>query len=263
MSGHAADEGAPVLAARGLVKRFGERRVIDGLDLHLERRSMLAVLGRSGSGKTTLLRMLAGLESPDAGRIWRRGDEITCLPARQREVVYLGQEPLLFPHLSVFDNVAFGLRLRGLADAEVRSRTRQMLECLELGGLGTRRPWHVSGGERQRVAFGRALVVNPSVLLLDEPFGSLDAQTRTAMQTLFLRVARACDVTALFVTHDLKEALRVGDRLARLEAGRLRLFASRRAFIEDPATGVADELAFWDDVRSEGARCPARGTEDV
>ena len=236
---------APFLTVRGLAKTFDAERVLDDLDLELTRCQTLAVLGRSGCGKTTLLKILAGLCAPDAGSVCLGGRTLDGLPPQARGVVYLYQEPLLFPHLDVFENIAFGLRLRRIPAATLRGRVEEMLAALELEGHARKRTAQLSGGQRQRVAFGRALIVNPTLLLLDEPFGNLDVEIRGQMQRLFQGVARRFAITSLLVTHDLKEALLMGDRLALLRAGRLTSYASREAFVADPETGASAERAFW------------------
>jgi ABC-type Fe3+/spermidine/putrescine transport system ATPase subunit len=234
------------LEVDGLSKSFGSVRVLEGVSFTLARSVTLGVLGRSGCGKTTLLKVLAGIEAPSGGRVLRRGEDITHLPIRSRDFVYLYQETLLFPHLSVFENVAFGLRLRKRPAAEIEERVFRMLSSLELQGLENRGPEELSGGQRQRVSFGRALIVNPSLLLLDEPFSNLDTETRANMQSLFKRVAHEQGITAIFVTHDLKEALIMGDHLAQIQDGHFRSYASVEAFIDDPASGVSAEREFWE-----------------
>lgn len=236
----------PFLEVSGLTKRFGSEQVLRDVGFRLDERHVLSVLGRSGCGKTTLLKLIAGLERPDAGAIRRRGSEITSTPAEKRDIVYLYQQALLFPHLSVYENVAFGLRLRRVPPARVERAVVRMLESLDLVEQRDKAPHQISGGQRQRVSFGRALIVSPSLLLLDEPFSSLDTETRAQMQALFSRVAAEYAITAIFVTHDLKEALLVGDRLASIRDGRLRTYGSKRDFVEDPETGVGQELAFWE-----------------
>ncbi|MCB0635201.1 MAG: ATP-binding cassette domain-containing protein, partial [Lewinella sp.] len=151
----------------------------------------------------------------------------------------------------VFGNLAFGLRLRHAPEDQIRERVDQLLKDLELTEHARKAPAQLSGGQRQRVAFGRALIINPRVLLLDEPFGALDTLTRAGMQQLFKRMAREYAITALFVTHDLKEALLMGDRIAVMDRGRLHTYVSKQAFIEDPATGVGEEIAFWDGLRDD------------
>jgi ABC-type Fe3+/spermidine/putrescine transport system ATPase subunit len=237
--------GEAFLEVRGLSKSFGRERVLDDVRLTLDERHTLSVLGRSGCGKTTLLKLLAGLHAPDEGTIARRNVDVTAWPVERRDTVYIYQEPLLFPHLTVYENVAFGLRLRGMPETDVAVRVRHMLESLDLAPHHDKAPHRLSGGQRQRVSFGRALIVNPALLLLDEPFSSLDAETREQMQGLFKRVAGEFGITAVFVTHDLKEALLVGDVFARLEGGRLRQYPTREAFVADPDSGVGRERAFW------------------
>ncbi|MEO1173268.1 MAG: ATP-binding cassette domain-containing protein, partial [Myxococcota bacterium] len=210
-------------------------------------RTVLAVLGRSGSGKTTLLKIIAGLEHADSGEVHLDGVCIDGQPPEKRNVVYLYQEPLLFPHLDVFENVAFGLRVRAASDIE--SRVTELVEKVGLGDHLRKPPEMLSGGQRQRVAFARALIVKPRLLLLDEPFGALDGETREAMQELFLRVTGEEQIATVFVTHDLKEALVVGDRFAHLHRGDMRTFESRGAFLDDEQIGADREIAFWTGVR--------------
>ena len=233
------------LTVTDLSKAYGRERVLDGVSFGVAAEETLAVLGRSGCGKTTLLKCIAGLAAPDGGSVGLGGERLDGLPPEKRGVVYLYQEPLLFPHLDVRGNVGFGLRLRDVPKAEREERVEAMLAALELEGQGHKRTGQLSGGQRQRVAFGRALIVQPRLLLLDEPFGNLDAGTRAAMQRLFTRVAAQYRITALLVTHDLKEALVMGDRVGTMAAGRLRVYDDRDAFVADPASGVADEVAFW------------------
>lgn len=246
--------GEAFLEVRGLSKSFGRERVLDEVSLTLDERHTLSVLGRSGCGKTTLLKLLAGLHAPDEGTIARRNVDVTAWPVERRDTVYIYQEPLLFPHLTVYENVAFGLRLRGTPEADVAVRVRHMLESLDLSPHHDKAPQKLSGGQRQRVSFGRALIVNPALLLLDEPFSSLDAETREQMQGLFKRVAGEFGITAVFVTHDLKEALLVGDVFARLEGGRLRQYETREAFVADPESGVGRERAFWGSLGDDRAQ---------
>ncbi|HEX4966309.1 MAG TPA: ABC transporter ATP-binding protein [Thermoanaerobaculia bacterium] len=234
------------LEARGISKSFGAEPVLKEVSLAVDRHETVSVLGRSGSGKTTLLKIVAGLETADRGELLLDGRRIDAVPPQARGVVYLYQEPLLFPHLDVWENVAFGLRLRGTGGAELDRRVQEMIDSLELAGHARKRPHQLSGGQRQRVSFGRALIIQPALLLLDEPFGNLDAETRAGMQALFKRVAAAYRITSLFVTHDLKEALLMGDRFAHLKAGRLKVFSSREELTADPEMGVMNEVRFWE-----------------
>ncbi|WP_456429816.1 ABC transporter ATP-binding protein [Rhodocaloribacter sp.] len=238
------------LEVRHLTKTFGAERVLRDVSFGVPAHETLSILGPSGCGKTTLLKIIAGLATADAGAIVLEGEDLTRVPPQKRGIVYLYQEPLLFPHLNVSENVAFGLRLRKVEADERRRRVAEMLADLELTKHAKKRPHQLSGGQRQRVAFGRAIIVNPRLLLLDEPFASLDVDIRAAMQRLFQRLARRYRITSLFVTHDLKEALLVGDRMASLRGGRLKTYASKAAFIDDPETGVQRELDFWDGLRS-------------
>jgi ABC-type Fe3+/spermidine/putrescine transport system ATPase subunit len=244
----------PFLEVRRLSKSFGSEKVLEDVSFVLAERRTLSVLGRSGCGKTTLLKLLAGLHVPDGGAILRRGADIVRVPVERRDVVYLYQEPLLFPHLTVFENVAFGLRLRRSPAERIAKDVTQMLVSLDLLDQRDKTPHQLSGGQRQRVSFGRALIVGPSLLLLDEPFSSLDVETRSQMQALFKRVAALYATTAIFVTHDLKEALLVGDAMATIRGGRFNAYASKQAFIDDPDSGVGSEVDFW---KSLGERPPS------
>lgn len=250
------------LHIENLTVEFGDHRILDHAGLTLPSGQILAVNGASGCGKTTLLRAIAGLVPMTTGTIHLDGRRIESLPAHRRGVVYLNQEPLLFPHLNVFDNVAFGLRLRHVPRPAVRTRVTDMLARLDLDGMASRRPDQLSGGQKQRVAFGRALIVEPPLLLLDEPFSSLDPDTRKTMQALFHRVAGERDITAVFVTHDLRETLTMGDQLAMMRAGKLHTYPDRTAFSNDPATGVAGEAAFWRSALQAGSQAP-QSDEDV
>lgn len=226
-------------------KKFGAEQVLEGVSFGLEAEETLGILGRSGSGKTTLLKILAGLEEAGGGTIRLGGEAIERREPRLRGIVYLYQEPLLFPHLDVYENVAFGLRLRGEGEPGIGARVGEMLERLGLAGQARKQPHQLSGGQRQRVSFGRALVVNPRLLLLDEPFASLDSETRAGMQTLFKEVAAACRITSIFVTHDLKEAILISRRIAHLQSGRLRLYRDLGEVLADPQLGARRELDFW------------------
>lgn len=241
------------LEVRELRKTFGHEPVLDHLTIDLPEHETLSILGRSGCGKTTLLKLIAGLYEPDAGEIRLNGRRINHVPPQRRNIVYLYQESLLFSHLNVFENVAFGLRIRKIANAAVIAKTQRMLHHLGLETHGTKRPEELSGGQRQRVAFGRALIINPALMLLDEPFSNLDAEIRAQMQQLFKRVAREFAITAIFVTHDLKESLIMGNRMAQMNAGNLRSFATKQEFVNDPDTGVGNELRFWESLREEHA----------
>lgn len=236
------------LEVRNIDKTFGSERVLADCSFQLTGNRTLSVLGRSGSGKTTLLKIVAGLESADSGTVALNGEPLDKVPAHLRGVVYLYQEALLFPHLDVYENIAFGLRIRKIAEPELRDRVNRMMAELRMEDQARKSPDQLSGGQRQRVAFGRALIINPRVLLLDEPFGALDARTRGEMQEFYQRMATEFSITSVFVTHDLKEALLMGDRLAVMEAGQLTHYSDRAAFVADRRTGVEEEMAFWKNI---------------
>ncbi|MCU0425982.1 MAG: ABC transporter ATP-binding protein [Candidatus Kapabacteria bacterium] len=222
------------------------QHVLRSCSLSLEREATMSILGRSGCGKTTLLKIIAGLEQEDAGEIVLEGRRLNETPAEARHCVYLYQEPLLFPHLSVWENIAFGLRVRRLDSAELRERVSAMLHEIDLTAHAAKLPHELSGGQRQRVAFARAVVVRPTVLLLDEPFAALDSETRAAMQMLYKSLAAEHRITTLFVTHDLKEAMIMGDRVASMQSGVLRQYSSREEMLTAPELGLQREIDFWE-----------------
>lgn len=238
-----------MLTIKNINKQYKGEAVLQGLSFTLRAHEMLSILGRSGSGKTTLLKVLAGLETADSGQLLLDGQDLSPVPANQRGVVYLYQEALLFPHLNVFENIAFGLRLRRRPETEIRKKVNALLQRLELPGQARKMPEQLSGGQRQRVAFGRALIIEPRVLLLDEPFGALDAETRRSMQQLLKRVAKDFGLTAIFVTHDLKEAMLMGDRLGMMQNGQLKIYGNRAEFIADESTGALKEARFWTELQ--------------
>ena len=220
----------------------------------MEAHKTLSILVKSGCGKTTMLKMIAGLVKPDSGNISLEGALINERIPEKRNIVYLYQEDLLFPHLNVFENIAFGLRLQHMPKGEVMHKVQEMIKSLELEGQGNKMPHQISGGQRQRVSFGRAIITNPKLLLLDEPFGSLDAITRQRMQELFKKLAAEFNITSLFVTHDLKEAILMGDEIAFMQSGILKVHPSKTDFINDPETGVQSEIGFWDSLTNNPLR---------
>ncbi|WP_210513824.1 ABC transporter ATP-binding protein [Hymenobacter terricola] len=238
-----------LLTVAHLTKSFGPQPVLRDISFSLAAGQVLGVLGRSGCGKTTLLKILAGLETPDAGNVLLHEQDLLPVPPNERQMVYLYQEPLLFPHLNVFENVAFGLRIRKVPKAEADRQVTELLDELDLREHAQKAPHQLSGGQRQRVSFGRALIIRPRLLLLDEPFGNLDAQTRADMQQLFLHVSQQHHITSIFVTHDSREALTVGTQFAYLDRGELTSFATVHEFIADPRTNIQAELAFWENVQ--------------
>jgi putrescine transport system ATP-binding protein len=228
-----------------LSKRFGDHQVLNDVSLSVAKHEVLSVLGKSGSGKTTLLKIIAGLEKEDAGGVLLSRKLINHQPPQQRNIVYLYQEPLLFPHLNVRKNISFGLELRKVSVVKIASQVDELLEQIGLKDQGLKMPNQLSGGQRQRVSFARALIIEPQVLLLDEPFGALDTETRYQMQELFKKVSREKQLTSIFITHDLKEAMIMGDNIGKIEHGNYRTYASKSKFFNDPDSGAQAEAAFW------------------
>ena len=210
-----------MIAIESVAHRFGTLLALDGVDLHIAEGEFFSLLGPSGCGKTTLLNIIAGFLAPSAGRVVLGGRDITSLPPHQRDIGMVFQNYALFPHLNVFDNVAYGLRVRKTKGAEVRQRVVEMLELVQLAELAQRMPHQLSGGQQQRVAIARALAIRPQVLLLDEPLSNLDAKLRKQMQTELRRLLGNVGVTTVMVTHDQEEALGLSDRIGILGAGRL------------------------------------------
>ncbi len=240
-----------LLEVCGLKKGFGDEPVLRGVDFTLAREETLSVLGRSGCGKTTLLKIIAGLETADAGALRFNGRDLAATPPQARGFVYLYQEPLLLPHLDLRGNLAFGLKLRKRPRPEIETRVGELAERLGLTDHMDKAPHQLSGGQKQRAAFGRALAVRPALLLLDEPFSKLDVAIRAEMQRLFKETAAAYGIPSLFVTHDLKEAILMSDRIALLRDGVMKTYNRKRDFIDDPDTGVLREVAFWEGLRSQ------------
>lgn len=226
------------------VSRSGQQ-VLNGLSFELQEGHILSVMGKSGCGKTTLLRVIAGLANTENGTVAIGGRDVTEVPPQERGAVYLYQEPLLFPHLNVLENLAFGLKIRGENKKSSEDKAFDMLEQLDLAAHANKRNEQLSGGQRQRVAFGRALLVSPAVLLLDEPFSNLDSETRTAMQQLYRKMAHERGITTIFVTHDLKEAVIMGTRLSYMDEGRLLVYDDLKSFSADTRTGMQREIGFW------------------
>ena len=226
-----------------LVKRFDEVTAVDGLNLAVEGGEFFSLLGPSGCGKTTTLRLIAGFEQPTSGTVLLDGVDMSRIPPHKRQVNTVFQSYALFPFLSVEDNVAFGLRYKGISKQEGRDRAREALSLVRMGGMEKRRPAQLSGGQQQRVALARALVLNPSVLLLDEPLGALDAKLRKALQIELKALQEEVGVTFIYVTHDQEEALTMSDRIAVMSNGLIEQVGSGSDVYEEPATAwVADFL---------------------
>jgi spermidine/putrescine transport system ATP-binding protein len=226
----------------GLTKRFGEIAV-DNIDLTVASGEFFSLLGPSGCGKTTTLRLIAGFEQPTSGRILLDGVDVSDVPPHRRHVNTVFQSYALFPFLNVYDNVAFGLRHQKVNKADLRRRVNQALELVHMSSFAKRRPGQLSGGQQQRVALARALVLNPAVLLLDEPLGALDAKLRRSLKVELKALQERVGITFLYVTHDQEEALTMSDRLAVMNAGRIVQIGTPRLVYEEPADSyVADFL---------------------
>jgi spermidine/putrescine transport system ATP-binding protein len=241
-AGGAAGAGGAIHIA-GLSKRFGETSAVAGIDLDVHPGEFFALLGPSGCGKTTMLRMIAGFEEPTSGRILLDGQDLAHVPAHRRRVNTVFQDYALFPHLNVFDNIAFGLRRQRVPRARIRHLVEKELALVRLDEVAHRRTGTLSGGQQQRVALARALVLRPAVLLLDEPLGSLDAKLRKQLQVELKALQEQVKTTFVLVTHDQEEALSMSDRIAVMRSGRIEQVGPPRALYEEPASVfVADFL---------------------
>src|SRR5579871_4581662 len=226
--------GMPLLRIDAVVKKFGQFRAVDGVSLDIHAGEFFALLGPSGCGKTTLLRMLAGFETPDDGRILLAGKDIAHVLPHQRPINMMFQSYALFPHLSVRDNIAFGLKRAGMSRADINTRVAEMVALVKLGGLEKRKPDQLSGGQRQRVALARSLARRPQVLLLDEPLAALDKKLRESTQLELMELQRRLGMTFIIVTHDQQEAMTVAGRIGVMDAGRLAQVATPRELYEAP-----------------------------
>lgn len=231
-----------VLSLRNVEKHFGSVRAVSGIDLDIRENEFFALLGASGSGKTTLLRMLAGFEVPTAGEILLDGRDISNMPPNKRPVNLMFQSYALFPHMSVAQNIAYGLEMERLPRGEIKSRVAEILEVIQLGDLARRKPDQLSGGQRQRVALARALVKRPRLLLLDEPLGALDKKLRGEMQLELKRIQDEFGITFIVVTHDQEEALVMADRVAILRDGKLLQCGTPREIYEHPQSRFAADF---------------------
>lgn len=251
-----------LLDIAGVTKRFGAVTAVDGLSLDILQNEFFALLGASGSGKTTLLRMLAGFEMPEAGQIRLDGADITRMPPNKRPVNLMFQSYALFPHMTVADNIAYGLEMERLGRAEIAARVGEIMDKTELSPLARRKPDQLSGGQKQRVALARALVKRPRLLLLDEPLGALDKKLRATMQLELKRLQHEVGITFVVVTHDQEEALVMADRIAILKDGRLVQVGTPQAVYEAPQSRYAADfiglMNFFDGERGETAIRPER-----
>lgn len=258
-----ATEAEIAVSVQGVRKQFGDLVAVNELDIDIRAGEFFSMLGPSGSGKTTVLRMIAGFEEPTAGRILLHGTDVTKSAPFDRAVNTVFQDYALFPHLTIAENVAYGLKVRGISKAERAARVGESLEQVQLSHLAQRRPSQLSGGQRQRIALARALILRPQVLLLDEPLGALDKQLREQMQFELKQIQREVGITFVFVTHDQEEALTLSDRVAVFNGGKIEQVGSPREVYEFPQTefvarflGVTNFLAGADAQRVLGTAAP-------
>src|SRR3954452_20082636 len=255
-------QGAPLLLrVEAVVRKFGAFRAVDGLSLDIHAGEFFALLGPSGCGKTTLLRMLAGFETPDEGRILLDGKDIAQMLPHQRPVNMMFQNYALFPHLTVSDNIAFGLKRMGMPRPQIEMRVAEMLTLLKLDGLQARKPDQLSGGQKQRVALARALARRPRLLLLDEPLAALDKKLRESTQLELMELQRRLGMTFVIVTHDQEEAMTVADRIGVMDQGRLVQVATPSELYEQPSSRWVAE--FIGDVNLIEGRIVEAGAETV
>jgi sulfate transport system ATP-binding protein len=223
------------ISVRHISKRFGDFVALDDVSLETGAGSLTALLGPSGSGKSTLLRLIAGLETPDAGTVFIAGENVTVRSPQDRGIGFVFQHYAAFKHLTVYENIAFGLKIRKRPKAEIRERVKQLLELVQLQGLADRYPAQLSGGQRQRMGLARALAIDPEVLLLDEPFGALDARVRAELRIWLRRLHDETHTTTVIVTHDQEEAMEVADEVVVMNQGRVEQVADPRELYENPA----------------------------
>jgi sulfate transport system ATP-binding protein len=250
------------IEVQNITRRFGDYTALEDVDLKIASGELVSLLGPSGSGKTTLLRIIAGLERTDTGRVLLHGEDATDIPVRERRVGFVFQHYALFRHMSVFKNVAFGLNVRPRRErpskTAIRARVSDLLHLVQLDGLGERYPSQLSGGQRQRVALARALAIEPRVLLLDEPFGALDARVRKDLRGWLKRLHEELHITSVFVTHDQEEALEIADRVVVMNQARIEQIGTPGEILTQPATPFVREFLG----REEGGRLrDVRGSE--
>jgi spermidine/putrescine transport system ATP-binding protein len=251
--------GQSMIVVDSVVKEFGDVRAVNNVTLEIPAGEFFSMLGPSGCGKTTTLRMIAGFEEPDSGRILLDGEDVTWVSPKKRNVNMVFQDYALFPHMTVAENVAFGLKIRRVERSEISQRIAEMLQVVRLNGYEDRRPAELSGGQRQRVALARSLVNRPAALLLDEPLGALDLKLRREMQLELKRIQQSTGTTFVYVTHDQEEALTMSDRIAVMDGGVVCQVDAPRALYERPATpfvadfiGTSNTLLLSSPVRANG-----------
>ncbi|MDA3922176.1 MAG: ABC transporter ATP-binding protein [Salinisphaera sp.] len=251
--------GEPIVSLRGVARRYGDTLAVDTLDLDIARGEFFTLLGPSGSGKTTTLRMIAGFERPSEGMVQIDGKDVTRVPPYERDLNTIFQDYALFPHMTVAENLAYGLEAKRVPRGEIPGRVSDALDMVQLTDFGHRNPAQLSGGQRQRVALARAIVNRPAVLLLDEPLGALDLKLRQEMQRELKRIQAEVNITFIYVTHDQEEALTMSDRIAVFNAGRVEQVGSAAALYDRPASEfVARFLGSSNFIERDGRRLMIR-----
>lgn len=230
------------LYVQNVSKSFGNVKVLDKIELAVERGEFMVIMGPSGCGKTTLLLIILGVLKPDEGLIWVDGREVNSLPVEKRNIGYVPQDFGLFPHLSVYENIAFGLRVRGYSKSEIDNKVRELLRAVNLEGMEMRKPKELSGGQKQRVALARALAINPSLLLLDEPLSNVDEMTKADVMANLKNLQRRAGVTTVCVTHNPEDAFRLGDRVAIMYLGRILQCGTPEEVLEKPRDDIVRKL---------------------
>ena len=225
-----------------LTKNFGNILILDHINLEIKTGKLIALLGPSGSGKSTLLRLIAGLESPDTGRIWLTGKDANFLSIQERQIGFVFQNYALFNHLTVFQNIAYGLKIQKVKNCQIKFRVQELLQLIQLEDFSNRYPNQLSGGQKQRIALARALVIEPKVLLLDEPFGALDIQVRKNLRNWLRKLHEEVSVTTLFVTHDQQEAMELAHEIVILKEGRVEQMGNPQELYDQPLTNFVYEF---------------------
>lgn len=230
------------LFIRGVVKRFGNVKVLDGVDLFAKPGELMVIMGPSGCGKTTLLLVILGALRPEEGAVLIGNQDVTNVPIEERNIGYVPQDFGLFPHLNVYENIAFGLRVRGYPKSEIDRKVKELLELVNLNGLERRRPMELSGGQKQRVALARALAINPSLLLLDEPLSNIDAITKAEIISNLKSLQRKIGITTICVTHDPEDAFKLGDRIAIMYSGKIVQCGKPNEIMEKPQNEIVKKI---------------------
>lgn len=252
-----------ILQLQGIRKTFGESQILDGIELEIKKGEFITLLGASGCGKTTTLRIIAGLETPDSGRVLLEGQDITELEPNKRSVNTVFQNYALFPHMNVADNIGYGLKIRKVSKPVIAEKVQEMLRLVQLEGFGKRMPSQLSGGQRQRVAIARAVVNEPKVLLLDEPLGALDLKLRRQMQLELKRLQKRLGITFIYITHDQEEAINMSDRIAVMNCGVLEQIGTPNEIYYHPKTSYVASFVESANILHEKDMTYAVRTENV